>query len=110
MYWMYMTFSQRSGRTKRRAGWPIYFLTSPKLLSLPIFSTRLELRRLRCAHDDERVMDNGNGWKSIKRAQATQRVEGTESMETPLPRPVCSFSGNPDYSAADAGSRVAGRL
>ncbi|MGD0230662.1 MAG: hypothetical protein ABSC19_09925 [Syntrophorhabdales bacterium] len=31
MYWMYMTFSQRSGRTKRRARWPIYFLTSPKL-------------------------------------------------------------------------------
>jgi hypothetical protein len=29
MYWMYMTFSQRSGRTKRRARWPIYFLTSP---------------------------------------------------------------------------------
>ncbi|MGD0230207.1 MAG: hypothetical protein ABSC19_07600 [Syntrophorhabdales bacterium] len=29
MYWMYMTFSQRSGRTKGRARWPIYFLTSP---------------------------------------------------------------------------------
>jgi len=34
MYWMYMTFSQRSGRTKRRARWPIYFLTSPNTKSL----------------------------------------------------------------------------
>jgi hypothetical protein len=30
MYWMYMTFSQRSGRTKRRARWTIYFLANPK--------------------------------------------------------------------------------